>query len=54
MTRLLLLCAAVCLSSSTMLAAQGDRGTGIRTSMIETYVEPHQLLIYPFVASVVR
>lgn len=25
-----------------------DRGTGIRTSMFGTYVEKHQLLIYPF------
>jgi hypothetical protein len=32
------------------LAAQGDRGSGIRTSMVETYVEPGQLLVYPFAA----
>lgn len=32
------------------LTGQGDAGAGIRTSMIETYVEPHQLLIYPFYA----
>jgi len=32
------------------LRGQGDAGAGIRTSMIETYVEPHQLLIYPFYA----
>ena len=32
------------------LPAQSDRGIGIRTSMVETYVEPHQLLIYPFYA----
>src|SRR5947208_5965376 len=50
MKRLLALCAAACLSSSTMLPAQGDRGTGIRTSIVETYVELHQLLIYPFAA----
>ncbi len=31
-------------------AAQSDRGTGIRTSMVETYVERGQLLIYPFYA----
>ena len=50
MKRVLALCAAACVSSTAVLAAQGDRGTGIRTSMVETYVEPHQLLIYPFAA----
>jgi len=32
------------------LAAQSDRGPGIRTSMVETYVEPGQFIIYPFYA----
>ena len=41
-------CVLVCVASPTMLWAQGDRGNGIRTSMVETYVEPHQLLVYPF------
>lgn len=36
--------------SATVLAGQGDRGAGIRTSMVETYVEPGQLLLYPFAA----
>ena len=52
MKRLLAICALVCVGSPTMLSAQGDRGNGIRTSMIETYVEPHQVLIYPFGAYV--
>jgi hypothetical protein len=34
----------------TAVAGQGDRGAGIRTSMVETYVEPGQLLMYPFAA----
>ena len=50
MKRLLALCVAVCMGPPTVLGAQGDRGTGIRTSMVETYVEPGQLLIYPFAA----
>lgn len=41
------ICAFACVVPPT-LSAQGDRGNGIRTSMVETYVEPHQLLIYPF------
>ena len=47
MKRLIAICALACVVPSA-LAAQHDRGNGIRTSMIETYVEPHQLLIYPF------
>ena len=39
---------ALALSGPAILAAQSDRGTGIRTSMVETYVERRQLLIYPF------
>ena len=35
---------------SATLSGQGDRGAGIRTSMVETYVEPGELLIYPFAA----
>jgi hypothetical protein len=46
--RLWAICAVVCVGSPTILSAQSDRGNGIRTSMIETYVEPHQFLIYPF------
>ncbi|HEV7365266.1 MAG TPA: hypothetical protein VGN76_05435 [Gemmatimonadales bacterium] len=48
MKRLIVICALAGVGSPRMLPAQGDRGTGIRTSMIETYVEPHQVLIYPF------
>jgi hypothetical protein len=51
MKQLFALCAVICMGSATLLAAQGDRGAGIRTSMVETYVEPHQLLMYPFVSS---
>jgi hypothetical protein len=50
MKRLLVFCALVWVVPAHLLSAQGDRGTGIRTSMIETYVEPHQVLIYPFAA----
>jgi len=46
--RLIAICALICVGPPSMLSAQGDRGNGIRTSMIETYVEPHQVLIYPF------
>ena len=48
MARPLAICVLACIGSATVLSAQGDRGNGIRTSMVETYVEPHQLLIYPF------
>jgi hypothetical protein len=48
--RLIAICALVCVGPPAILPAQGDRGNGIRTSMIETYVQPHQLLIYPFAA----
>src|SRR2546423_12568095 len=41
---------ATALLSVSSLFAQADRGAGIRTSMVETYVAPHQLLVYPFVA----
>jgi len=50
MKRLLAICTLIFACSARMLSAQGDRGTGIRTSMVGTYVEPHQLLIYPFAA----
>ncbi|HXO83946.1 MAG TPA: hypothetical protein VN803_00320 [Gemmatimonadales bacterium] len=49
MKRLIAICALAWVVPSA-LAAQYDRGNGIRTSMIETYVEPHQFLIYPFAA----
>src|SRR5256714_15275160 len=49
MRRISLFIATALLSVSSVFA-QTDRGPGIRTSMVETYVAPHQLLIYPFVA----
>jgi len=46
----LLLAISVALLLAGSLAAQSDRGPGIRTSMVETYVEPGQFIIYPFYA----
>ena len=49
MRRLLLGTAGLLLGFSAAALGQSDR-SGIRTSMIETYVQPGQFLIYPFYA----
>jgi hypothetical protein len=44
-------CAVISATLTTPMSSQSaDRGPGIRTSMVETYVAKHQFLVFPFVA----